>query len=97
MLHTDEMLCKISAVSFIHSPSIHLDACLMRGTVLGIRKSINTIFQNVSKLKKIIQVCWNWEQKRGRKVLQELETPNSQKELNLRREMSEEAVEFCFQ
>ena len=36
------------------------------------------------------------EKRKGRKVLQELETPKKTKELSLRREISDEAVEFYF-
>lgn len=56
------------AVSFIHSQSIHLDAYFIPGTILGIREKISSIFQNFSKLKKIIWVCWSGEKRRGRKL-----------------------------
>ena len=59
------------AISFIHSPSIHLDAGFIPGTTLGYREAISSIFQNLKKKHGCVEVV---EKSRVRKLLPQMET-----------------------
>ena len=82
------------AISFIHSPSIHLDAGFIPGTTLGYRETISSIFQN---LKKKTWMCWSGGKEQSK---QAFATDGNQKkkkmELSLKRERSDETLEFYF-
>ena len=83
------------AISFIHSPSIHLDAGFIPGTTLVYREAISSIFQNLKKKHGCVEVveksrvllcfCHRWKPKKKKKM-----------ELSLKRERSDETLEFYF-